>query len=185
MSDIDLKPGTLLIAAPTLVDPNFRRAIILLCDHNSDGSFGLVINRRLDATLSDVVEDFDDFDGPLSVGGPVQTDTLHYLHQALGDVPDAVHIMDNVHWGGSFESVRVMMKESASVSQNLRFFLGYAGWGPGQLAAEIDQGGWVLTEGRAEDVFSDDLDSLWRTVLRRMGGEYAILANFPEDPRMN
>lgn len=185
MSDVDLAPGILLIAPPALQDPNFRRSIVLLCEHTDDGSFGLVINRLLDAEPSDVLEGVDNYAGPLALGGPVQTDTLHYLHRHDVEVSDAVPIIDGVHWGGSFDAIRNLIETFQSSPQTLRFFLGYAGWGAGQLQDEIDDGGWILTSASAEDIFTDEPDALWRNVLRRMGGEYAVLANFPEDPRMN
>lgn len=185
MPDLDLRPGTLLVAPPSLLEPNFRRSVVLLCDHNAEGSFGLVINRPLDAALSDVIDGFDEYDGILSLGGPVQTDTLHYLHRHPLEISDAIPVLDGVLWGGRFESIRDLIHSADSSPRTLRFFLGYAGWGSGQLEAEVDQGGWVITEARSNDVFSEAPDALWRNVLRRMGGEYAILSNFPEDPRMN
>lgn len=185
MSDVELAPGILLIAPPALEDPNFRRSIVLICEHSEDGSFGLVINRLLDAEPSDVLEGVDNYAGNLSLGGPVQTDTLHYLHRHEEYVSDAIPIIDGVLWGGSFDAIKTLIESYQSSPQTLRFFLGYAGWGAGQLQEEIEQGGWIRTTANVEDVFTDDPDALWRNVLRRMGGEFAVLANFPEDPRMN
>ena len=158
---------------------------MLLCDHTEEGSFGLVINRVLDAELSDVLEGVDNYEGPLALGGPVQTDTLHYLHRHVDDVSDAIPVMDGVHWGGSFDAIRELIDSFRSSPQTLRFFLGYAGWGVGQLEAEIEEGGWIVTRAEVDDVFAEEPTELWRNVLRRMGGDYALLANFPEDPRMN
>ncbi len=185
MPDVQLIPGTLLVAPPALLDPNFRRATVLLCDHNEEGSFGLVINRVLDAEPSDVLEGIENYSGRLSFGGPVQADTLHYLHLHGDDVPTAIRVMDDVHWGGSFDTIRDLIDTFQSTAQTLRFFLGYAGWGPGQLEEEIEQGGWIISQAIAEDIFTEAPDTLWRHVLRRMGGEYAVLSNFPDDPRMN
>jgi putative transcriptional regulator len=185
MSEIDIRAGTLLVAPPALDDPNFNRAVVLLCEHTDEGSFGLVLNRPLEATPSDLVDGMDGYTGRLNLGGPVQTDTLHYLHRHGDTVTDAVGITDGVMWGGDFELIRAMIAADATSEADLRFYLGYAGWSAGQLQAELDQGGWFLTDAHPEDVFIPDSDALWRSVLRRMGGEYAILANFPDDPRMN
>src|SRR5690554_3948561 len=106
----DLRPGTLLIAPPALVDPNFRRAIVLLCEHSPDGSFGLVINRMLDVEPADVLKGVENYPGRIALGGPVQTDTLHYLHRHADTIGDAIRVMDDVSWGGSFDLVKEIIQ---------------------------------------------------------------------------
>lgn len=185
-SDVDLQPGTLLISAPMMQDPNFRRTVVLLCEHQAEeGTFGLTLNRPLDVQLGEVLDEFVAYDPPLYLGGPVQRDTLHYLHTRPDEIPGGLSLPGNVSWGGNFEIVQQIAKQGTASSENLRFFLGYAGWGPGQLKAELDEDAWLLAPGAADLIFDTDPDQLWRTVLRRMGGEYAVLANFPDDPRMN
>lgn len=185
-TEIDPHPGVLLIAPPMLQDPNFRRSVVLLCEHNADeGSFGLILNRPLDVQLSDVLEGFYAYDDTLSLGGPVQRNTLHFLHQCADLIPDSIELPRGVHWGGNFETVKALLQSGELPEDDVRFFVGYAGWSPGQLEEEIEAGGWILTEGTTESIFSIEPGKLWRTLLRRMGGEYAILANFPDDPRMN
>ena len=122
---------------------------------------------------------------PLGLGGPVQPDTLHYLHRHADVVSDAIEVVPGVFWGGDFEHVRALTQDGTTSSLDLRFFLGYSGWSPGQLDDEVAAGGWILADADADAVFPSDAAGLWRTVLRRMGGEYAILANFPDDPRLN
>lgn len=185
MADVALSPGILLIAPPALVDPNFTRAVVLLCDHTEEGSFGLIVNRLLDARPGDFIDGVDRYTGTLGLGGPVQTDTLHYLHRHHDLVTDGVPVLDGVAWGGDFEAVKSVVASFGATSSDLRFFLGYAGWGSGQLEAEVDQGGWILSEARPTDIFSTDPTNLWRSVMRRQGGEYALLSNFPDDPRLN
>lgn len=184
MTDIQPEPGVLLVAAPMLADPNFHRSVVLICEHTPDGSFGLIINRLLEATPADVINGMATYDGALLLGGPVQTDTLHFLH-TFHDVEGASPVLDGVSWGGSFEDIQEIVQATDSGPHELRFFLGYAGWGAGQLDAEIAEGGWIMTQAVAGDVFSLDPERVWRQVLRRMGGDYAILANFPGDPRLN
>jgi len=167
--EVDLGPGTLLISAPMMQDPNFRRSVVLLCEHNDrEGTFGLILNRELDVSLGDVLDEYVTYDPPLYMGGPVQNETLHYVH-TRDDIP-----------GG-----QQLAKGGDAAPDNLRFFLGYAGWGPGQLEAELGEEAWIPAPGAAEFIFDTNPDQLWRTILRRMGGEYAVLANFPDDPRMN
>jgi putative transcriptional regulator len=185
-SEVDLSPGSLLISAPMMQDPNFRRTVVLICEHEpGEGTFGLTLNREIDVHLGDVLEDFVAYNPPLYLGGPVQRETLHYIHTRPHDIPDGVSLPGDVTWGGNFETVQQIVKGGSASFDDLRFFLGYAGWGPGQLEAELDEEAWITAPGGADLIFDTDPDALWRTVLRRMGGEYAVLANFPDDPRMN
>ncbi len=177
-------PGVLLIAPPMMLDPNFRRAVVLLCEHSPEGSFGLILNRPLSLKLGDVLNDLAG-EEQISLGGPVQQDTLHFLHRHGDLVTDSIAVFDGVHWGGDFEAVKTLVQANYATPNDLRFFLGYAGWSPGQLDEEIAQGGWFLAHADDLLIFPDHPDRLWRTVMRRMGGEYAILANFPDDPRLN
>jgi len=184
--EVDLSPGTLLISAPMMQDPNFRRTVVLLCEHQpGEGTFGLTLNRPLDVQLGDVLDDVVAYDPTLYLGGPVQRETLHYLHTCPDDIPGGVSLPGAVTWGGNFEVVQQIAKRGDAAADNLRFFLGYAGWGPGQLEAELDEEAWILAPGAADLIFEVEPDALWRTILRRMGGQYAVLANFPDDPRMN
>ena len=185
LSDIPPAAGVVLIAPPMMQDPNFRRTVILLCEHGVDGSFGLILNKAISMQLADVVEDMAQYTGPLSVGGPVQPDTLHVLHRFGQKIGDAVQINNNLFWGGDFDEIQNIVRTQQTSQEDIRFFLGYAGWSPGQLDAEIEQDGWIVTPAQNSFVFEDDPDNLWKNVLRKMGGEYALLSNFPEDPRMN
>lgn len=179
-------PGDLLVAVPPLADPNFRRTLILLCDHTVDGSFGLVLNRPTEHLLAEVLDDLPPgLDAPLWMGGPVQTDTLHYLH-AYGDAIDgALPVSDGVYWGGAFEALVRGLADGDLDPERVRFFAGYSGWGPGQLDAEVDDGAWLVLNADLPLVFDPSGDALWRDVLRRLGGEYALLSTYPDDPQMN
>lgn len=168
-----------------LNDANFRRSVVLLCEHGPEGSFGLILNRPLTLRLNEVVENFEHAEHLLSLGGPVQPNTLHFLHRCGDRVPEAISIVDGVFWGGDFDVLPLLFETGEGEQADFRFFLGYAGWSPEQLDDEIEAGGWILTTAGAAEVFPAEPDQLWRGVLRRMGGEYAILANYPDDPRMN
>ncbi len=184
-SDLVPKPGVLLVAPPMVHDLNFRRSVILVCEHSPEGSFGLILNHQLGVHLAQVIPGFDGGDVPIGKGGPVQTDTLHFIHRRSEDVPDAIPVARGVYWGGDFDVMKLLIETGEVLREDVRFFLGYAGWSPGQLLREIDQGGWILVPGGDQAVFGEDSSDLWRSVLRTMGGEYAVLANFPEDPRLN
>jgi len=182
----DLAPGTLLVAAPMMEDPNFRRSVVLICEHKPDrGSFGLVLNQPTDVQLSDVLEDaYFAYDPQLHIGGPVQRDTLHFVHRCPS-VPEGIDLPGDVTWGGDFDAVRTLVRDGEVTSDDIRFFVGYAGWSPGQLVMELDEKAWIVAPEASGLLFSAEADELWRSVLRRLGGEYALLSTFPDDPRMN
>ncbi len=178
-------PGVLLIAEPYLPDPNFFRTVVLLVEHNREGSLGFVLNRPAPLLVKQVTDFFGEVDYPLFQGGPVQTDTLHLVH-ALGEVlPDSQKVADRIYWSGDFRRLRAILSTRQLPPSTLRFFVGYAGWAPGQLEAEIQQKSWILAPARPEYVFSEEPQNLWRRVLKDMGGKYAFIATFPEDPRVN
>lgn len=184
-TELSPEPGLLLIAPPVVQDPNFKRSVVLLCEHTPEGSFGLILNRPLGIQLTEVLELVGDLEHGLLQGGPVQTDTLHFLHTYGEDVPSNIPVTDGIFWGGDFDVMKVLL-ESGEISQrDVRFYLGYAGWTSGQLNEEIEQGGWILAPGSEAAVFDAEPSNLWRSILRGMGSEYAVLANFPEDPRLN
>ncbi len=178
--------GSILISEPYLGDPNFERTVVLLCSHDSDeGSFGLVLNRMSNLKLSDVIDLYNDsFDMVLGIGGPVQYNTLHYVHR-LPQLAQAVKLSEDVYWGGDFEMLRTMIGSGIVSTSDIKFFLGYSGWTPGQLEEEIDKNVWIVNNNAANKLFNLEADTLWRNILRQMGGKYKVLANYPVDPRLN
>lgn len=177
--------GKLLIAEPMMQDENFRRTVVLLCEHTEQGTFGLVLNKELPLTLNDVLPGENLPESPLYLGGPVQPDTLHVVHRAGNRVEGATEVSPGIWWGGKFDDIRQILLSGEVPESYFRFFLGYSGWGEGQLDGEIAQGGWILTGCRPEFVFGKSEKPLWRQVLKKMGGDYAVLSNFPDDPQMN
>jgi putative transcriptional regulator len=119
------------------------------------------------------------------MGGPVQPDTLHFLHRFGSRVGESTEVIGDVFWGGDFEAIQQVIQTEETSSDEIRFYLGYAGWSPGQLDVEIEQDSWILTPSDTSMIFDTDPEILWTTILRKMGGEYALLANFPDDPRLN
>ncbi len=188
MSEQDLSPapGIVLIAHPWLSDPNFQRTVIFLCEHQDDnGSFGLVLTRPLERRLGDFVETLSASEFILYAGGPVQPDTLHFLHRHGRIVDSAIKVQEDLYWGGDFDLVQALVLAGDARAETTRFFAGYSGWAPGQLAGEIEEGSWILTQAPTEIILQTSADELWRTLLRRMGGPFALLSNFPTDPRNN
>lgn len=178
--------GDLMISEPFLPDPNFERTVILVCEHNEQGSFGFVLNKPSLLKLQDVMEDIDGFDALIYIGGPVQQDTLHFLHRIGDRLEGGEPINNEVQWGGNFEQLRILIQQGQVDEKDVVFFLGYSGWGEGQLMSEINEKSWIVHKSvKSDQVFDKDPNSLWRDVLKEMGGKYKMISNYPTDPRLN
>ena len=175
----------LLIAGANLLDPNFSRTVILLCDHRVDGSFGLVLNQLLPLSLSEIVQGIEDWDVPLYRGGPVQENTLHFIHRCQELDIGSQEILPGIFWGGDFETLTKHIQKNHLKPTDFRFFIGYSGWGEGQLKNEIERDSWYLTKASSELIFDADAKNHWRSVFRHMGPSYEMLTHFPDDPRLN
>lgn len=182
---IEPSAGTLLVADPFLKDPHFMRSVVFLCEHRDEGTFGFVLNRRLDITLGQVVPELSGFDLPVFYGGPVQNDTLHFLHCYPDEVSGSVEVTDNVYWGGDFEALTALIREGNIDVSKIRFYLGYSGWGEGQLKTEMDTHSWLTVMARKKLVFHNDHEKIWKDALREMGGDYEQMINYPIDPQLN
>jgi putative transcriptional regulator len=178
------KQGTILISEPSLRDFYFRQSVVLLAEHNEEGTFGLIINKPLEMRLKDVIKGFSQYNLPVYLGGPVKTDSLFYLH-THEHVEDSLLIMEGLYWGGNLDTIRNLMKEGEITRDEIRFFLGYSGWSPHQLDREIKEKSWVLSHSPVSEIINDNPESLWSNYLKNMGQDYAIWANFPVDPTMN
>lgn len=178
--------GDLLISEPFLPDPNFQRTVVLICEHGEGGSFGFVLNKPSILKGFDVLEDAVNFHATLHVGGPVQQDTLHFIHREPGKLEGGLNMGNDLYWGGNFEELLLLMEAGAIEMENFKFFVGYSGWGKGQLEEELAQNAWIVYKAAtAEDVFDTQPDTLWRECLKRMGGKYKVISNYPTDPRLN
>lgn len=184
-----MRPGTLLISKPFLGDLNFERSVVLLCRHEpADGSFGLVLNRTTNLVLGDVLDLPPEAAAaalvPIYVGGPVEPNTLHYLHRRA-DLPGAQPLGQNVYWGGDFELLLELMGSGLIAPDEVRLFAGYSGWSAGQLAGEIAGQSWIKHAPSAGKVFTLTTDGFWQDILREKGGRFKALSNYPRDPRLN
>lgn len=178
--------GDLLISEPFLPDPNFERSVILLCEHNEEGSLGFVLNKPTALKLQDALDEAAGFDKTLYAGGPVQMDTLHFIHRSVGLADQAENIGNGIYWGGDFERLLTMMNTRQLPPEDVKFFVGYSGWSAGQLEKELEQNSWIVCKGATEQqVFQMSPDLLWRQVLASMGGKFKMYSNYPIDPRLN
>jgi putative transcriptional regulator len=178
--------GRLLFSEPFMPDNNFKRSVVLLCAHNADGSVGFILNRKLNIRLNEVIDTTCIMDIPLFLGGPVENNTLHYIHMDEDLADSAQEIGRGLYWGGDFDVLKEKLDNNTLDLEKFRFFLGYSGWGKGQLNGEMDAKSWIVTPFSKKMIFThDDEESLWHDALQRMGGGYKVLANSPESPVLN
>ncbi len=177
--------GCILVSEPYLPDPNFERTIILLCEHNEEGSFGFVLNKPSQARIGDVMDSIKEFDAQVYVGGPVQQDTLHYIHR-VQNLEDAIEVSEGIYWGGNFEQLNSLLDSKQIAAHDLKFFLGYSGWSEGQLDEELKANSWIVS-GQVDEklIFETDADIMWQKALKAMGGRFSVYSNYPVDPRLN
>jgi putative transcriptional regulator len=178
-------PGILLIADPFLKDQHFSRTVILLCEHKENGSLGFVINRQLEHRLEDLLAGAKGLKIPIFFGGPVQMDTLHFLHMYPNLIPGSRQLSDGIYWGGDFEIALSLLQNGDIDPHLIRFYIGYSGWTGGQLDEELKGKSWLTAQARRKVVFHPQLDEIWKEAIRLLSSEYQLMANFPIDPQLN
>jgi putative transcriptional regulator len=178
-------PGILLIADPFLKDPNFIRTVVFLCEHQPQGSFGFVLSKRIEQTLDELITDLEGFKIPVYYGGPVQQDTIHFLHQYPDLIPDANPVAPGIYWGGNFETVTALIKSNSISTDKIKFFIGYSGWSDGQLNEELKEKSWLTVSANRNLVFNTQDTEVWKGSLQHLGGDYEMMINFPIDPQLN
>jgi putative transcriptional regulator len=178
---VDSLQGQLLVASPSLLDPNFRRTVVLVTEHGEHGAAGLVLNRPSETTVDEVVPQLEwlaDPDERVYVGGPVEQNAVLVLGEFEDPEKSPVAVFGDLGFVALDE-------EDAGAVRRRRVFAGYAGWGQGQLEEELERDDWILEPALVDDVFADDADNLWGGVLRRKGGVFELVARMPEDPSVN
>jgi len=176
--------GQLLLAAPTLRDPNFARTVVLVGAHSEDGAMGVVLNRPSAVTVAEAVPQLGEAvgpDEPVYVGGPVQQSSIVVLAEFLDSSHAGLMVLDSIGFPASDADLECL----AGATARGRVFAGYAGWSPQQLETEIEEGDWIAHDAGPEHVFAETPSELWRTVLESMGGSYALVARMPLDPSVN
>jgi putative transcriptional regulator len=179
---MDSLQGQLLVSSPALLDPQFRRTVVLIAHHDDEGAMGLVLTRPSDVAATEAVPSLGlvpGAGGAVYVGGPVQPEAFI----VLAEFDDVTEAAAPIFEGIGFVPVEAEPEELSI--RRLRLFAGYAGWGAGQLEAELEEPSWIVVPALADDAFADDPDELWRTVLHRAGREYSLMQHMPFDPDMN
>ncbi|MFD0425596.1 YqgE/AlgH family protein [Streptomyces parvus] len=186
MTEVSSLTGRLLVAAPALTDPNFDRAVVLLLDHDEEGSLGVVLNRPTPVGVGDILASWAALTGEPDVvfqGGPVSLDSA--LGVAVIPGGEGPLGWRRVHGAIGLVDLETPPELLGPALGSLRIFAGYAGWGPGQLEGELTEGAWYVVESEPGDVSSPRPEQLWRAVLRRQRSELAMIATYPDDPSLN
>ena len=178
--------GSLLLSEPFMFDENFRRAVVLLCESNEEGAFGLIVNKPMGISLSRVMaKPFQNFDAPLFYGGPVEPNTLHFVHNLSHLIPESIKIAPGLYRGGDFKTLSSKIDAGEIPLENIRFLLGYSGWDSEQLQSEIAENAWIIARRHAPALLKEKPHRLWKNILKDMGGKYSMMAEYPMDPLLN
>jgi putative transcriptional regulator len=186
LSSITPAAGRLLISEPFMLDPNFKRSVILITEYSADGAMGFVLNHTSEMLLGDVIPEITYSEQPLFKGGPVGVNTLHFIHRCPDKIARGLEIWDGIFWSGNFEQVKELINTYQITSDDIRFFIGYSGWSEGQLEKELEEDTWIVANKFDPNIlFNHHEETLWKDVVRGLGQRYAHIANFPEDPALN
>jgi putative transcriptional regulator len=156
-----------------------------LCEHNEEGSFGFVLNNYIDVELEQIMENMPNFGGKISIGGPVRNSNLYYIHTLGDQIEDSLEILPGVFMGGNFETLRKKLFSGEVDKNQVRFFVGYSGWSPDQLQAEIKANSWFVTDVDRETVMDTDIEYLWKVIMKKLGKKGEMISKMPEDPNLN
>lgn len=180
------KKGNLLIAEPAIIgDVSFNRSIVLLADHNADGSIGFILNKPLEYNINDLVPEIE-ANYKVYNGGPVEQDNLYFIHKVPELIPNSIEISLGIFWGGDFSKVSELIGSKTIKENDIRFFLGYSGWDSNQLESELRANSWLVSENIYEkNIIEKDYETFWKEKMLELGGEYSIWSNAPENPSFN
>jgi putative transcriptional regulator len=186
LSLLNPSAGKLLISEPFLNDPNFKRSVVLLTEYENEGAIGFILNQSSNLLIKDLIPDLWLADFPVFIGGPVEVDTVHFIHRCYDKIKSGVEIADGVFWGGDFETLKLLVNSNSITGEEVKFFLGYSGWGAKQLEGEIVENTWIVSDQyHPETIFSHNEEELWKEVIINLGPKYAHISNFPIDPNLN
>ncbi|HPE55427.1 MAG TPA: YqgE/AlgH family protein [Bacteroidales bacterium] len=184
-NNIQPSKGKILISEPFLNDYYFKRSVVLLAEHNEEGSFGLILNKPVDMFLHEMIKGFPEFNARVYLGGPVKTDNLYFIHTQGNLIENSMEILDGLYWGGEIEHVKELIMIGKLQPNQIKFYVGYAGWVTNQLEGELERNSWLVANIRPSQVMASNTQKLWDKSLSKLGGDYSYWINFPSDPNLN
>ena len=179
-----VKPGKILLSEPFGRDMYFKRSVILIVEHNHAGTIGFSINKSISAPIKNIFKEFPIAPKNFTLGGPVELDSLHFIHTLGDQIHDSVQVTPEIYWGGDFEQLRFLLNHGKISDNQIRFFIGYCGWAVNQLSEEISKNMWVVSNISSKEIFSPD-ENIWFKVIERLGQKFKPWLNVPEVPELN
>lgn len=182
---LNVNIGDVLISEPFMNDYYFSRSVILVIDHNEEGSLGIVINKRLTIPFNEIVEGFPEFKADVYLGGPVETDRIFFIHTIGEMIPDSHKISSGLYWSSNVSALKSMIKMNLIKEHELRFFVGYAGWEGGQLRNELKANTWLVGRFTTKKILQSMPAKMWSSFVKQMGIRYSLWSKFPVNPGDN
>ena len=177
--------GKLLVALPLMNDGDFKRSVLLLAEHNQMGSLAFMLNKPMHLNLKDVVANATNLTLPIYYGGPVAENQLFYVHTLGNQITDSIPIQHNCYWSGNFRQIINGLKNKSILPTQVRFFIGYSGWGAAQLDKELNQKAWGVLDTTDTELLTSHPNTLWAQQVSRLGANYKVFANVAQEPSLN
>lgn len=183
---IEPKKGRILISDPFVGDEYFERSVVYLCEHSEEGSFGFVLNNFVQVNLKELNDQFPDMEIEISTGGPVETESMFFIHTLAHELNESLPLGNGIYIGGDFEQLYTVIDKKHMEENTIRFFLGYSGWETGQLEQEIASNAWVVAEvADASEIMEVQQPDTWKYFMKKLGAKYKMMTDFPIDPNEN
>jgi putative transcriptional regulator len=184
-NSLEVKAGRVIISEPLTKDGFFGRSVVLITEHNEKGSVGFILNKPTGLKIGNLVSDLKHIDSPVYLGGPVASDTVHFIHTSGETIPGSVKIKQNLYWGGQFEVLPELFSKNLIERDSVRFFVGYSGWSEHQLEDELTKNFWVVSKLNNNYIMNASHKGLWKDAVKQLGTDYRFWMNIPDDPEMN
>ena len=181
----NLKKGGILISDPSLEDPTFFKSVVLITYLSSNESIGLVLNQPTNIYLHEILNDIPLNNLPIHIGGPVEKNSIHFIHKLGKTIPNTKQVSQDLYWGGDFNKVLELMSKNKISKDQIRFFAGYSGWSEDQLKNEIRENSWIVHQSNTNLCMQYSNETLWSKLIKTKKNKYAIWANMPKDPSLN
>lgn len=185
LNKLEPQKGRIIISDPFVEDDYFSKSVILICDHGDQGTFGFVLNNYIEQSISEIVEGAPPINCRISVGGPVETNTLFFLHNKPNLIDGSVEIIPNLYMGGNFNQVKQLVQSGQLVCEEIKLFLGYSGWESEQLEEEIEDNSWFVANLGAKTIMTYSADDMWEKILEQLSPKHKLISSFPKDPSLN
>jgi putative transcriptional regulator len=181
-----LKQGQLLIADPFMQDDHFKKAVVGLCDYSiNDGAVGFILNRPTNLYMRDVLFEFPEFEAVIYYGGPVANETIYYIHRKGDLIENSKEIIPGLYWGGDFHTIKFLIKNEVITPQDIKFYIGYSGWTPGQIEDEIETNSWILDPLDINHPFNQYPLDMWQKCMHNKGNHFSVLADMVDTVSLN